>query len=329
LSLFVDEVSISAESGRGGNGALSFRRERYVPKGGPDGGDGGDGGACIIVTHPQLNSLGHLVTKRHHKAGNGKPGAGRNKHGGDGADAVIEVPLGTLVWDRETGELLADLKAPDSRLTVVEGGRGGKGNAHFKSSTHQTPRFSQPGEPGKRRELKLELRIIAEVGIVGFPNAGKSSLLAALTAAKPEVAAYPFTTKQPNLGVLTDEWRRVIIADIPGLVEGASEGAGMGFRFLRHIARTQRILYAIDVTDPIDPGEALQLLRKELATFDPSLLERPAVLIGTKMDLPEAEAGLARLKEAEGAPEVVVGTSALTGEGLDKLAAILLEDAEK
>lgn len=317
------------ESGRGGNGALSFRRERYVPKGGPDGGDGGDGGDCIIVTHPQLSSLGHLVTKRHHKAGNGQQGAGRKKHGADGADAVIEVPSGTLVWDRDTGELLADLKAPDSRLTVVEGGRGGKGNTHFKSSTHQTPRFSQPGEAGKRRELKLELRIIAEVGIVGFPNAGKSSLLAALTAAKPEIGAYPFTTKQPNLGVLTDEWRRVVIADIPGLVEGASEGAGMGFRFLRHIARTQRVLYAIDVTDPTDPDEALELLRHELSTFDPSLLDRPAVLVGTKMDLPGAEAGLARLREAHNAPERLVGTSALTGEGLDSLSSILLEDAEE
>ena len=329
MSLFVDEVSISVESGRGGNGALSFRRERYVPKGGPDGGDGGDGGDCIIVTHPQLSSLGHLVTKRHHKAGNGQQGAGRKKHGSDGADAVIEVPSGTLVWDRDTGELLADLKAPDSRLTVVEGGRGGKGNTHFKSSTHQTPRFSQPGEAGKRRELKLELRIIAEVGIVGFPNAGKSSLLAALTAAKPEIGAYPFTTKQPNLGVLTDEWRRVVIADIPGLVEGASEGAGMGFRFLRHIARTQRVLYAIDVTDPTDPDEALELLRHELSTFDPSLLDRPAVLVGTKMDLPGAEAGLARLREAHNAPERLVGTSALTGEGLDALSSILLEDAEE
>ncbi len=317
------------ESGRGGNGALSFRRERYVPKGGPDGGDGGDGGDCIIVTHPQLSSLGHLVTKRHHKAGNGQQGAGRKKHGADGADAVIEVPSGTLVWDRDTGELLADLKAPDSRLTVVEGGRGGKGNTHFKSSTHQTPRFSQPGEAGKRRELKLELRIIAEVGIVGFPNAGKSSLLAALTAAKPEIGAYPFTTKQPNLGVLTDEWRRVVIADIPGLVEGASEGAGMGFRFLRHIARTQRVLYAIDVTDPTDPDEALELLRHELSTFDPSLLDRPAVLVGTKMDLPGAEAGLARLREAHNAPERLVGTSALTGQGLDALSSILLEDAEE
>jgi len=270
-----------------------------------------------------------LVTKRHHKAGNGQQGAGRKKHGADGADAVIEVPSGTLVWDRDTGELLADLKAPDSRLTVVEGGRGGKGNTHFKSSTHQTPRFSQPGEAGKRRELKLELRIIAEVGIVGFPNAGKSSLLAALTAAKPEIGAYPFTTKQPNLGVLTDEWRRVVIADIPGLVEGASEGAGMGFRFLRHIARTQRVLYAIDVTDPTDPDEALELLRHELSTFDPSLLDRPAVLVGTKMDLPGAEAGLARLREAHNAPERLVGTSALTGEGLDSLSSILLEDAEE
>lgn len=329
MSLFVDEVSITVESGRGGNGALSFRRERYVPKGGPDGGDGGHGGDCVIVTNPQLNSLGHLVTQRHHKAGNGRPGGGRNKHGADGADAVIQVPLGTLVWDRETGELLADLAAGEDSLTVARGGRGGKGNAHFKSSTHQTPRFSQPGENGERKQLTLELRVIAQVGLVGFPNAGKSSLLAALTAAKPEVGAYPFTTKHPNLGVLTDEWRRVIIADIPGLVEGASQGAGMGYRFLRHIARTQRILFTIDVTDPQDPDLALKLLKSELSTFDPGLLTKPALLIGTKMDLPGAQEGLARLAAAEEAPEAVVGTSAVTGQGLDRLSALLFLEAEE
>ncbi len=172
MSLFVDEVVITVESGRGGDGALSFRRERYVPKGGPDGGDGGDGGDCIIVTDPQLSSLGHLATTRHHKAGNGRPGSGRNKHGAGGDDAVVTVPVGTMIWNRESGDLIADLDHPDSRLVVAEGGRGGKGNAHFKTSTHQTPRFSQPGETGVRRELTLELRIIAQVGIVGMPNAG-------------------------------------------------------------------------------------------------------------------------------------------------------------
>ncbi|MFP4703379.1 MAG: GTPase ObgE [Spirochaetaceae bacterium] len=320
MQQFVDEVTVSVQSGNGGAGTVSFRREKYVPKGGPDGGDGGRGGNVVFRTRSNLKTLRHLRMKNSYRAENGRPGEGGERHGRDGNDAVIEVPPGTVVRERETGEVLADLSDEGSEWVCLHGGRGGKGNAHFKSSRRQTPRFAQPGEEGRFLLLRVELRLTADAGFVGLPNAGKSSLLRLLTAAEPRVAGYPFTTTIPNLGVIKLADRDIILADIPGIIEGAAEGAGLGLRFLKHIARTRALVFVLDLADDeTDPGRAYHTLREELHSYDPELLSKPELLLGTKIDLEGARERLEAMREAEWAEGCrVVGVSSFTREGFEE-----------
>lgn len=321
MQQFVDEVTVTVYSGSGGPGAVSFRREKYVPKGGPDGGDGGRGGAVVFRTRSNLKTLRHLRFKSTYRAGNGRPGEGRQRHGADGKDAVIEVPPGTVVRDRETGEVLADLSGEGAEWVCLAGGRGGKGNTHFKSSRQQAPRFAQPGEEGSAATLRVELQLIADAGFVGLPNAGKSSLLGALTAAEPRVAGYPFTTTIPNLGVIKLFDRDVVLADIPGIIEGAAAGAGLGLRFLKHIARTRVLVFVIDLgDDAADPEATYRTLCEELGRYEPALLEKRRLLVGTKLDLDGAAERLDGVRSASWARDLpVVGVSSFSRQGLDEL----------
>ncbi|MFP4031894.1 MAG: GTPase ObgE [Desulfococcaceae bacterium] len=290
---FVDEATITVRSGNGGNGCLSFRRERFIPKGGPDGGDGGRGGDVRVAASPRIRTLYDFRSRRQFRAPNGRPGEGGQRTGRGGDDLVVEVPLGTLVYDADDGTPLADLTGPEDSVVVARGGRGGRGNLHFKSSTHRTPRFAQPGEPGETRNLRLELKLLADVGIVGFPNAGKSTLIGALSAARPRIADYPFTTVAPNLGVVTDGGDPFVVADVPGLIEGAHAGAGLGVRFLRHLERTRLLVHLIDAAeiDPDAPLERYGAIQRELSRYSVDLGDRPQVVVFSKMDIPEAEVG--------------------------------------
>lgn len=290
-TLFVDEAEILVRSGNGGAGALSFRREKYVPRGGPDGGDGGRGGNVVFRVRSNVKTLSYVKMRQRFFAQNGRPGSGRNQDGASGADVVVEVPPGTVVTDRDTGEHLLDLIAEEQEEVLLVGGRGGKGNAHFKSSTHQTPRFSQPGEEGEERRLRVELRIIADIGFVGLPNAGKSTLLKVLTAANPRIGSYPFTTVIPNLGVMRYHEHDIVLADIPGLIEGAGNGVGLGTRFLKHIARTRGLAMVIGLGDG-DPQESFAVLRRELATFSRDLTRKPFLVVLNKSDLIEGDPAL-------------------------------------
>ncbi|MBN1779531.1 GTPase ObgE [bacterium] len=311
---FVDEVSFQVTGGRGGDGCVSFRREKFVPKGGPDGGDGGNGGHVILRVNPQLTTLFHLRTKKLYKAQRGHHGKGKNMHGRRGETVEIPVPSGTLVYDTDRGICLGDLTSAGQTLIVAEGGNGGKGNARFASPTRQAPDFAMEGKTGISRWIRLELKLLADVGLVGKPNAGKSTLLASLTAAKPKIADYPFTTLVPNLGIVPlGEYRQCVMADIPGLIEGAHEGKGLGDRFLRHIERTRLLVFMIE-SHAGDIGAEYALLKQELKQFDATLLEKPRVIALTKTDL---------LGEAEkkGLPEQIdrcrcYGISAVTGEGI-------------
>ncbi len=322
MQQFIDEVTITASSGHGGPGKVSFRREKYVPKGGPDGGDGGRGGDLIVAVRSDLRTLFHLSRTRIIRARDGERGGGRDKHGRDGEDGVIEVPPGTVITDDETGEVLLDAVNDGMRVELLYGGRGGKGNAHFATSRHQTPRFAQDGEPGAELILRVELRVIADIGFVGKPNAGKSSLLGRLTAAHPKIGNYPFTTKIPNLGVLQIEHDHVILADIPGLIEGAAEGAGLGDRFLKHIARTRYLAFVIDLSED-DPAAAVKVLEDELAAYSTGLAAKPRILVGNKIDLPGVEERIQELAAAFPGDRVY-GVSALTGAGIRPLAGALL-----
>ncbi|TVQ36897.1 MAG: GTPase ObgE [Spirochaetaceae bacterium] len=317
MQRFVDDVSIQVESGHGGAGAVSFRRERYVPRGGPDGGDGGRGGNVVVRTRRNLKTLVHLTGGALYAAENGQPGQKRRRNGRDGKDRILEVPPGTTIRDLETGEVLADIDEHSHDIVLLTGGRGGKGNTHFKSSTHQTPRFAQPGEPGQTRRLRVELKLIADVGLVGLPNVGKSSLLQALTAAQPRIGNYPFTTRIPNLGVLRYRDQDIVLADIPGIIEGAAEGAGLGHQFLRHISRTAGLALLIDVTDP-DPEHTYRTLLAELDKFDPGMRHKRRLVVATKCDL-DPQTGQLRQMTAACAPEQVIGVSAATRHGLDTL----------
>jgi GTP-binding protein len=320
---FVDEARIHVRSGKGGKGCISFRREKYIPKGGPDGGDGGRGGDVILVASPHVQSLLDLSYQRHLKAKNGAHGRGKNQHGGDGEELVARVPLGTLVRDGDTGEILGDLTAADQRLVVARGGHGGKGNGRFATATRQAPRFSTPPGEGETRAIVLTLKLLADVGLVGFPNAGKSSLLARVSAARPRIASYPFTTLVPNLGVAAwGEDRTMVLADVPGLLEGAHKGVGLGLRFLRHVERTRVLLYVLD----LDPGretaldEDLRTLREEVGRYQPDLLDRPTLVAMNKVDLPgAAERADAARRTLEGEGFRVFAVSALTGEGIEGL----------
>ena len=279
---FVDEATIQVKAGKGGNGCVSFRREKFVPKGGPDGGDGGKGGDVVFVVRDNLRTLGHLKMVRSYRAENGRPGQGARCFGRNGADVEIPVPPGTVIKDAQTGQVIKDLTG-EERYVFLKGGRGGLGNWHFRTATRQTPRFAQSGEPGTEMRIGVELLVIADIGFVGFPNAGKSSLLNLLTNARSKVAGYPFTTKIPQLGAMRYDGQDMILADIPGIIEGASQGAGMGLKFLRHISRTKALAFFIDLSDE-NCLDSYDILSRELADFAPALLEKPQVIIASKLD---------------------------------------------
>ncbi len=284
---FVDEATITVQAGNGGNGALSFRREKFVPKGGPDGGDGGRGGDVILVANSGLNTLADFRYTRKFKAGTGQPGAGRNCSGAAGKDCIVRVPVGTLVYSEETGELLVDLQRDEQIFKIAAGGRGGVGNARFKSSVNQTPRRTIPGGEGDRRVIRMEMQVLADVGLLGLPNAGKSTFLAQVSSATPKIADYPFTTLHPQLGVVdVGSSSSFVIADIPGLIEGAAEGAGLGIQFLKHLQRTRLLLHIVDISELAiaPPQEAIASVVNELTSFDASLATRPRWLVFNKAD---------------------------------------------
>ncbi len=331
MARFVDQVKIYVEAGNGGAGCVSFRREKYVPRGGPDGGDGGDGGDVILIADPQVHTLYDFHHQVHFKAENGRPGRGKKMKGKDGEDLILRVPVGTVVKDAETGEILGDLVKPGQRLLVAKGGKGGRGNAHFATPTRQAPRFAEPGTPGERRWLILELKLIADVGLVGLPNAGKSTFLSVVTSARPKIADYPFTTLEPNLGVVyLPDGETFVVADIPGLIEGAHRGVGLGHDFLRHIERTRVLLFILDISRDREIVRDFELLREELRLYNPSLLEKPFLIALNKIDLlPEGK----RLTEVEELralfPEElrlkIYPISAVTGEGIRPLLYALAE----
>lgn len=309
---FVDEAVIQVKAGDGGDGCVSFRREKFVPKGGPDGGDGGDGGSVILEGSEHLQSLADFLYRRRYQAKRGQHGMGKNRQGRNGENVVVPVPLGTDVFDAISGEKLGEVLKPGERLVVAKGGKGGKGNARFVTSTNRAPREALPGESGEERTLRLVLRVLADVGMVGLPNAGKSTLLRALTAAKPKVADYPFTTLTPNLGVLAGKDFRWTLADMPGIIQGAHEGRGLGLRFLRHIERTRMLLYVVDAVSQAPERDFAQL-REELGFYDPELLNRPALLVFNKLDLLTGELPVVKTDLP------VVAVSALKGIGIDRL----------
>lgn len=321
--MFHDEARIFVKAGDGGNGVVSFRREKYVPMGGPDGGDGGKGGDVVFQVDPGLRTLIDFRYKTHYRAENGQHGKGSNRHGKNGADLVVRVPPGTAVKDEATGEYVADLVEPGDSVVVARGGRGGRGNARFTTPTRQAPRFAEKGEPGEERWLVLELRLVADVGLVGFPNAGKSTLLSRISAARPKIAPYPFTTLEPNLGVvLVGEGQSFVAADIPGLIEGAHQGVGLGHDFLRHVERTRVLIHVVDASgqEGRDPVDDFHTINEELRLYQPKLLERPQLVAANKMDLAEARANLERLQAAAAAAGFqLFPISAATGEGVDKL----------
>jgi GTP-binding protein len=286
--MFIDEAQIHVAPGDGGSGCVSFRREKYVPKGGPDGGDGGNGGSVIFFADPHKDTLLDFAGKHHWKAERGEHGMGQKMHGKAGDDLVIPVPPGTLIYDEDHHILLADLTEPGKQIVIARGGKGGRGNWHFKTSTNQTPRYAEPGTEGQQRNLKLELKLIADVGLVGMPNVGKSTLLRAISAARPKVADYPFTTLDPQLGIVQlDNNRRLVVADIPGLIEGAQHGAGLGHAFLRHIERTKVIVHLLDLfpTDGSDPAENYRKIRAELEAFSPVLANKREIVAPNKIDI--------------------------------------------
>ncbi|GAB4387392.1 MAG: GTPase ObgE [Thermodesulfovibrionales bacterium] len=320
---FIDYVRVHVKAGDGGRGAVSFRREKFVPRGGPDGGDGGRGGHVVFRAEEKLGTLLDLKYQRSYKARNGQHGMGSRKHGKNGDDLVVKVPVGTVLRDAETMEVLADLDHEGAEAVVVEGGKGGLGNAHFATPTRQAPRYAQPGLPGLEMDLVVELKLLADVGLIGLPNAGKSTLISAISKARPKIAEYPFTTLVPNLGVVkVDDARSFVVADIPGLIEGAHRGAGLGFQFLRHVERTRMLLHLVDVSEaaPGDPVDNLEKLNRELALYSPELAERFQAVAGTKTD---ARGGgerldrLARYCETKGIDFFPI--SAVTGEGVRAL----------
>lgn len=311
---FVDEVELQVTAGHGGSGIISFRREKFVAKGGPDGGDGGDGGSVIAEVDPNLATLLDLRFKKHIKAKRGMHGSGGQKTGARGDDAIVRVPPGSLIFDVEDDRLLGDLIEPGARAVIAAGGRGGRGNARFKSPTRQSPRFSEIGQAGESRRIRIELRLIADVGLVGYPNAGKSTFLKAVSAAEPKIADYPFTTLQPQLGVVERPgFKTYTIADLPGIIDGAHEGKGLGIRFLRHIQRTRLLLFLIDVTSESPANEFANLL-SELESFDPLLLKRPRRVALNKVDLIDEE-----IADSEDLDFADFAISAKTGQGIESV----------
>jgi GTPase len=330
--MFVDEAKILVKAGDGGNGCVAFRREKYVPRGGPSGGDGGHGGSVYVEANPNDNTLLRYRYNREFKADRGRHGEGSNCTGVSGADMILKVPVGTLVFDEESGELLADLKKPEQKVLVAQGGKGGRGNQHFAKPWHQAPREKEDGEPGEERHLRLELKLLADVGLVGFPNAGKSTLISVISAARPKIANYPFTTLEPNLGVVNADGgtgghglelgRTFVVADLPGLIEGASRGAGLGTRFLRHVERTRLLVHLIDTSDmaEMDPVKAYEIIEGELAAFSEVLTGKPMIVVATKLDATTDRTKLEKLRKFCLKTDVEFHPiSAATGEGVKEL----------
>ena len=331
-AVFVDEAKILVRGGDGGNGCVAFRREKYVPRGGPSGGDGGHGGSIYLEANPNDNTLLRYRYNREFRADRGRHGEGSNCTGVSGEDMILKVPVGTLVFDGQSDDLMADLKKPGQRILVAHGGKGGRGNQHFAKPWHQAPREKEDGEPGEERQVRLELKLLADVGLVGFPNAGKSTLISVISAARPKIANYPFTTLEPNLGVVnadggtggrgTELGRTFVVADLPGLIEGASEGAGLGIRFLRHVERTRLLVHLIDTSDTAetDPLKAFEIIEGELRAFSEALTEKPMIVVATKLD---ATTDRRKLEELRGFCEETGlefhAISAATGEGLKEL----------
>ncbi len=318
MQKFADEALIEVASGKGGNGCVAFRREKYAPQGGPAGGDGGRGGDVYFEVKRNLRTLAHLRYKQTFHAENGRDGEGKNRYGRNGEDIVVTVPPGTIIRDADTDEVIRDFGQDEGRFLFLKGGNGGWGNVHFKSSTNQAPRQALPGKPAEIRKLRVELQVMADIGFVGFPNAGKSSLLDAYTNARPKIAPYPFTTKIPNLGMLTMGDRDIVLADIPGLIEGASEGLGLGIRFLKHVSRTAGLAFLVDLSDDAYLT-AFDTLRSELDAYSDDLMKKSRVLVGTKLDLEETAGRLDELR-AKYPEERVYGISVFSGQGLPELA---------
>ena len=320
--MFIDEVRIFVKAGDGGNGILAFRREKFVPRGGPSGGDGGRGGNVYMVASPHYNTLLHFRFNPEHKADRGRHGEGSNKTGHDAAHIELPVPVGTVVYDNDTGQVLHDFTFPGDKHMVARGGRGGRGNQHFATSTHQAPTQHEPGRPGESRNLRLELKLLADAGLVGFPNAGKSTLISRISAARPKIADYPFTTLEPNLGVVSHDDKTFVVADIPGLIEGAHEGHGLGVRFLKHIERTKTLVHLVDVSDASgrDPVEDFQIVLNELKSFSPDLAKKPMIVVASKMDSAQDSERVKALQAAARRKRMpFVKISAVTGEGLPLL----------
>ena len=332
--MFVDSARLTVRGGDGGNGCSSFRREKFVPRGGPDGGDGGRGGDVILVVDPGYNTLLHIHHRRIVAATRGRNGEGSNRTGAGGTDVVIPVPQGTVVRFADTGEVLGDLVHGGDRLVVASGGRGGRGNARFASSTNQAPRRADPGVTGEHRELDLELKLMADLGLVGLPNAGKSTLLSRVSAARPKIAEYPFTTLEPHLGVvraLDDDLRTLVVADIPGLIEGAHEGAGLGIQFLRHVERCRALAHLVDMSDPSPIADRVTTVLGEIEAYSEALGRRPWLLVGTKLDAVADRdamlADLAAVAAVEGVPWCAI--SAVSGDGIRRLVGMLFETIDE
>lgn len=312
---FIDETNFEVFAGDGGRGCVSFRREKYVPKGGPDGGDGGRGGDVVLKADEGFTTLLDIYYRKHVRAGRGGHGMGSQMSGAAGHDEVINIPAGTIVSDVDTGEVLADLTKHGTEFVVAKGGRGGRGNMHFVSSINQAPRKAEPGKPGEHKNIHLELKLLADVGLVGLPNAGKSTLISAISNARPKIAAYPFTTRVPYLGVVKHKGRSFTVADIPGLIEGAHKGQGLGIKFLRHIERTRMIVHLIDVTDPLynNPLKSYRVIREELSRYSPKLAKLPEIIVLTKMDIPSIAVAAKEFHKK------AISISAATRQGLGSL----------
>ncbi len=340
--MFVDEAKIFVKAGGGGNGCVAFRREKYVPRGGPSGGDGGNGGSIYLEANPNDNTLLRYRYNREFKADRGRHGEGSNCTGHSGSDMILQVPIGTLVFDGQTGETIADLAAPGQRVLIAHGGRGGRGNQHFAKPWHQAPREHEEGFPGEERHLRLELKLLADVGLVGFPNAGKSTLISVISAARPKIANYPFTTLEPNLGVVNADGgtgkeggeigRTFVVADLPGLIEGAHLGAGLGIRFLRHVERTRLLVHLIDTSDSNadDPIRAFEIINGELGAFSESLTQKPMIVVATKRDATTGSSRLEALRDFCKQHSLAFHSiSAATGEGVKDLVRSIADALDK
>jgi GTPase len=320
--MFIDEVKIRVKAGNGGNGCLAFRREKYVPRGGPSGGDGGRGGDITMVASEHYNTLLHFRFNPEHTAERGRHGEGSNRSGREGESIELPVPVGTIVYDVETGDMLHDFTTAGDRFLVARGGRGGRGNQHFATSTHQAPTEHEPGRPGEEKHLRLELKLLADVGLVGFPNAGKSTLISRISAARPKIADYPFTTLEPNLGVVSVDDRTFVVADIPGLIEGAHLGHGLGTQFLRHIERTRLLVHLVDVSEASgrDPVDDFRVVMEELASFREDLARKPMFVVASKIDVAQEPEKIARLRSlADNKALPFYEISSITGQGIEGL----------